>query len=275
MSIRIDLADSRSVLDRSGPIPLYYQLKQWLSARILSGEYPSGAQLPEEFELCQRLGVSRGVVRQAMTELRYEGLIYRQRGRGTFVTTHKTAEGLISGLHGLADDAALRGQRIDSEVLLLREAPASQPVARSLRLAPGDPVIELERLRELDGEPHVLVMTYLPAALVPGLQRRDLSGRASLYQILREEYHLPIISSRRRVEAAAAGAREARLLAIKRGDPLLALRSVGYTTARRPLDYFLAFHRGDRSAFEVELSNPAGVASSFEHVATTRDGPDR
>jgi len=273
MSIRIDIDDVGLVLNRLSPIPLYYQLKQSLSVRILSGEFVPGAQLPEEFEWCQRLGVSRGVVRQAMTELSYEGLIYRQRGRGTFVATPKTAEGLISGVRGLAADAALRGQRIDSNVLLLREVPATEPVAHTLSLAPGEPVIELERVRELDGEPHVLVMTYLPAALVPELDQRDLSGSASLYQILHEEYRLPIISSHRRVEAAAAGAREARLLAIERGDPLLVLRSVGYTVGRRPLDYFVAYHRGDRSAFEVELSNPAGATNWLEHVAITQDGP--
>ena len=92
MSIRIDLDDLGAVLDRSGPVPLYYQLKQWVSAHILSGDLVPGAQLPEDFELCQRLGVSRGVVRQAMTELCDEGLIDRQRGRGTFVSTQKTAE---------------------------------------------------------------------------------------------------------------------------------------------------------------------------------------
>ena len=66
------------VLDRSGPVPLYHQLKQWLANRILSGELPPGSRLPDELDISQRLGVSRGVVRQALTELSYEGLINRQ-----------------------------------------------------------------------------------------------------------------------------------------------------------------------------------------------------
>ena len=82
---------------------------------------------------------------------------------------------------------------------------ATEMVARSLRLPPGDAVVELERLRALDGQPHVLVVTYLPAVMVPGLTHRDLSGPASLYRILREEYELPIVSSVRRVEATVAG----------------------------------------------------------------------
>jgi GntR family transcriptional regulator len=112
-------------------------------------------------------------------------------------------------------------------------------------------------------------MTYLPAAMVPGLVGHDLNGSASLYQVLREDFGFPVISSQRRVEAAIAGVREARLLKVGRGDPLLVLRSISYTTGRRPLEYFIAFHRGDRSAFEVDLSSPAGSASRLGRVSVT------
>lgn len=276
MSGRLDNGGSSVAgrsLDRSAPVPLYHQLKEWLSGRILSGEFPPGAQLPGELELCESFELSRGVVRQALDELRHEGLISRERGRGTFVSVPKTAEGLISGLRGLADDAALRGQRVDSTVLLLRESPAGADVALRLDLEPGEPVVELERLRAIDGEPWVLVITYLPAALVPGLARRDLSGSKSLYRILRENYGLQIVSSVRRVEAAIADVREAHLLRIPRGAPLLVLRSIGYTTGGRPFDYFVARHRGDRSAFEVTLQGAsaatAGVGSLPPRTATT------
>ena len=271
MSIHIDMW--AGAVDHSKPIPFYYQLRQWLSVCIADGTFPPGARLPDELEICQRLGVSRGVVRQAMTELCYEGVIYRQRGRGTFVSSPKTAEGLISGLRGLVDDAALRGQVVESRVLVLRQVPATNGVATNLNLAANEPVVELERVRSLDGEPHVLTVTYLPAALVPGLVHRDLNGAGSLYRILRQDYGLPIVSSRRRVEAATAGTREARLLEVERGAPLLVLYSTSYTTDRRALEYFTAFHRGDRSAFEVELTSPIGGASRFERVPVPQEGP--
>ena len=126
-------------------------------------------------------------------------MISRQRGPGTFVSIPKTAEGLISGLRGLSDDAALRGQKVDSQVLLLREAPAGETVARELQLDPGDPVVELERLRSLEDEPHVVVVTYLPSLLVPGLVKEDFSGATSLYRTLREDYGLSIVSGVRRL----------------------------------------------------------------------------
>jgi GntR family transcriptional regulator len=184
------------------------------------------------------------------------------------VSVPKTTEGLISGLRGLVDDAARRGQTVFSRVLSLRQVPATETVAGYLNLAMLAPVIELERLRSLDGEPHVLTITYLPATLVPQLDQRDLSGAASLYKVLRHDFGLPIVSSRRRVEAAVASTREARLLNIERGAPLLVLHSISYTVDHRPLEYFVALHRGDRSAFEVELAAPLVRQAAFAPALT-------
>lgn len=269
MSIHIDKL--AVVLDRSGRLPLYHQLKRWVANRVLSGEMPPGTRLPDEMEICSSLGVSRGVVRQALTELVYEGMLVRQRGRGTFVSVPKTAEGLISGLRGLSDDAALRGQQVDSRVLSLREVAANEAAARQLKVPAGEPVVELERLRRVDGEPHVLVTSYLVSAMVPGLASQDFNGPASLYKVLREQYELPVVSGVRRVEATLARAREAGQLEVRRGAPLLLLTSVSFTTGERPLEYFVALHRGDRTAFEVGWSRPAGNASHFAEVAS-RDG---
>jgi GntR family transcriptional regulator len=112
----------------------------------------------------------------------------------------------------------------------------------------------------------VLALTYLPAAMVPGLVDHELGGQESLYRVLREEYGLRILSSVRRVEAIVADSREARLLEVRTGDPLLVLRSVGYTTERRPFDYFIAHHRGDLNAFEVVLPGPTAAVGSFASV---------
>lgn len=250
MSVHLDNSPS---IDRTSVAPLYHQLKQWLATRIVSGELPPGTQLPGDHELSERLGVSRGVVRQALSELRHDGLIERERGRGTFVSRPKTAQGLIGSMRGLADDAALRGQAIDSTVLRLAEREPDEVVAGKLGIDPGEAIVEIERLRTLDGEPWVLVVTYLPACLVPGLVRRDLGGDVSLYRVLREDYGLVVASAVRRVEAAVTDAREAHLLRMRVGDPLLVLHSICYGADERPLECFVARHRGDRSAFEVEL----------------------
>jgi GntR family transcriptional regulator len=174
----------------------------------------------------------------------------------------------MSGLTGLADDVRQRGQLLESRVLTLREEPATASVAARLQLGPDEPVVALERQRLVDGQPWVLTVTYLPSELVPGLVERDLGGAESLYRVLREEYRLPLISSVRRVEAAVADEREGPLLGIRPGDPVVVLRSLTFTTGMRPLEYFVAHHRGDQSAFEVVLTaGDGGVASKLIHVA--------
>lgn len=259
-------------LDRGSPIPLYYQVKQHISAQIATGVLAPGQQLSGEHELCRLYDVSRTVIRQALDELGYEGLIDKRRGKGTFVAKTKVPEGLMSGLTGLADDVKQRGQTLESRVLTLREEPATATVAARLQLEPGAPVVELERQRLVGGQPWVLTVTYLPAQLVPGLVDRDLGGTESLYRIVREDYRLPLISGTRRVEAAVADEREAPLLGIRRGDPVIVLRSLSFTTGMRPVEYFVAHHRGDQSAFEVVLAaGEAGLqitrASELVHVA--------
>ena len=74
-----------AIVDRNSAIPLYYQIKQYFRQQIETGELKPGDQLPTEAELCERLGVSRAPVRQAMAELAREGLIYRRAGAGSFV----------------------------------------------------------------------------------------------------------------------------------------------------------------------------------------------
>src|SRR5439155_15480232 len=216
-------------IDRSSPVPLYHQVKEDISSQIATGALRPGQQLPGEHELCERYAVSRTVIRQALSELGYEGLIDKQHGRGTFVARTKVAQGLLSGLAGMADDAAQRGQTLESRVLTLREAPAAAWVAAELQLEPGEPIVELERPRLVDGQPWVLVFNYLPLELFPGLVDRDLGGGESLYRIIRQDYELPIIAGTRRVEAAVADEREAPFLGIRPGDPVVVLRSLSFT----------------------------------------------
>ena len=241
------------VLDRAEGRPLYFQLKHWISEQIAGGRFPPGSRLPDEQQLSSSLGVSRGVVRQAMSELAFEGRVSKQQGRGTFVTEPKVEARLMSQLPGLAADAAAHGRSVSSHVLGLDEVPAGEVVAQSLGIAEGTPVVRLERLRSIDAEPLALAVTYLPAALAGGLLDVDLEGEVSLYEVLARDFDLPVVGARRRVEAAVAGAREARLLTVRRGAPLLVLRSVSHTTGDRPLESFAAMHRGDRCAFAASL----------------------
>jgi GntR family transcriptional regulator len=176
----------------------------------------------------------------------------RDRGRGTFVAPAPEDEGLIASLSGLHEDLAARGVRLQSRVLRIGVVPADDAQALALGLDVGEPVVHIERLRSVGGEPLVFAVTDVPAWAAPGLEHEDLTDR-SLYELLEEDYDVRLMRGRRVVEAGVAGQRMARLLGVRRSSPLLVLRSVSVDDQDRPVESFVAFHRGDRSRFEVDL----------------------
>jgi len=247
-------------LDRASPLPLYHQVKQLLLARVRAEDLAPGSRVPGDHELCRALGVSRSVVRQALAELETEGVVERVKGRGTFVARPRTSEHLVARLTGLHEEMTARGSRVTSVVRRQEVVPADGHVAAALRLEAGAPVLVLERLRHVDGEPWVLTTTHLPADVAPDLVDEDFAEQ-SLYALLaRHGVHLT--HGRRSVEAVAATDETAGALAVRPGEPLLMLRSTSWS-GDRPVEVFVALHRGDRSRFEVDLereSNPgAGV----------------
>lgn len=246
-------------IDRNSPVPYYHQLKSLLRAEITRTKLIPGDRLPGDHQLCARYGVSRTVVRQALTELEVEGVIDRFKGRGTFVAAEKTSQGLVQSLTGLYEDVASHGLHLRSEVRRLDVVPADRQVAADLELAEGDPVVVLERIRFIDDIPWVVVTSYLPDGLVAGLADEDLTSR-SLYAVM-ERYGVRPVRGRRSVEARIASASVARDLGLRRGAAILLLSSVGYAADGRAVETFQALHRGDRSRFEVALELQEGVTA--------------
>jgi GntR family transcriptional regulator len=120
----------------------------------------------------------------------------------------------------------------------------------------------IERLRFVNEEPWVLVTTYLPYDVAPGLLEDDLREQ-SLYALLEDKYGVRLTHGRRGVEAVSAWADLAQALGIKVGDPLLALRSVSFS-GDRPVEVFVAYHRGDRSRFEVTLARTRSAEAALQ-----------
>jgi GntR family transcriptional regulator len=246
-------------IDRASPLPYYVQLKTALAEAIESGNWLPGDRIPSEPELCTMFGVSRTVVRQALKDMTYQGLVVREKGKGTFVAEPKISSGsLVHSLVGFYQDMAERGHAPVTRVLEQAIEPAGTKLATALRLEATTPVIKLVRLRFVQDEPIVLVTSYLPYDLCPELVNADLSEQ-SLYACLKSAYGLSVASGRRRIESVAAGEAEARLLNIEEGAPLLKLDSVSYLQDGTPLEYFHGAFRGDRSRFEVEIDRTLGI----------------
>lgn len=239
-------------VDRSNPLPYYAQVKEAIRRQITQGEWQPGDRLPGEQDLCRIFNVSRTVIRQALKDLMHEGLIVREKGRGTFVAEPKLKGSLVQRLSGFHEDMIEQGYTPINKVLRQKVVPVTPRIAEYLHLQPGTDVIEIQRLRFVQDEPIVLVTTYIPYALCPALLKADLT-KQSLYTFLETQCNLQIVRGHRIIEAVAANEREAELLQIAKSAPLIMLDSVSYLEDGTPVEYYHALHRGDRTRFEVEL----------------------
>jgi GntR family transcriptional regulator len=256
----------RAYIDRESPLPYYVQVKEALIERIESGSWKPGDRIPSEPELCHLFSVSRTVVRQALKDMADEGLVVRERGRGTFIAEPKIrSRSLVHSLAGFYQDLLEQGIAPVTQVLEQEIIPASPKLAENLEVAPNTPVIKLVRLRFVQDDAIVLVTSYLPYEMCPELINADLSHQ-SLYAFLKRECGLSVARGRRRIDAVAASEHEASLLQIETGSPLLRLDSVSYLADGTPLEYFHGLFRGDRSSFDVEIIRNQGRGRSEEVI---------
>jgi GntR family transcriptional regulator len=244
------------VVDLSSAVPYYLQMTQHIEEKIKNGKWKPGSKLPSEQTLCEHFKVSRTVVRQALNALSSADLVATYKGKGSFITQPKMAWQLMQTLSGFYDDAVARGQKVSTRVLELTIVPASEEIAQILQIPEGEPVIKLHRLRFLDDEPVVVVTTYIREQLCPTLVSENFSDQ-SLYRILREKFNLVITEGIRTIESINAPHALAELLQVPSGAALSVLKSVGYLPNGVPLEYFVAWHRGDRSRFQVRLTSRA------------------
>jgi GntR family transcriptional regulator len=265
------MGNMRDSINFDSHIPYYIQLIDILKEKIQLAEWVPGDQIPGEQDLCEHYQVSRTVVRQALREMEYEGVISRQKGKGTFISLPKISEGLVQKLTGFYQDMVERGLKPGTKVLHQNVIPSNDKIARFLNIKPGELVIDIQRLRFINEEPIQLVTTYIPHEICPELASVDFTNQ-SLYEFLEKEYGIFITKGQRYIEAVLANDHEAALLGIERGDPLLMLDSVSYSESGQPVEYYHALHRGDRSRFEVELVRKREANPKIVEPATNPSG---
>jgi len=250
--MKLPIFDGAHVVQHDSPIPFYFQLSSFIEQEIKAKRLLPGQLLPSEQEICDELGISRTVVRQAMAGLERHGFITKQSGKRSAISHPKYYGSLMQNLQGFYEDAVSKGQKPTTRILDLKVIPAEGELAEALALNEGEPVIMLYRLRFLDGEPEVLVVTYIPETKCPNLIREDLTDR-SLYELLALKYGLTISRGRRTIEAIALDRADAKLFGLPPKSPALLLKSIGLLDDGTRLEYFVAKHRGDRSKFDIDL----------------------
>jgi GntR family transcriptional regulator len=236
---------------RDSKLPIYHQLYEILHNHIVRGEWQPGDMLPSESELIEQYQVSRITVRQALEALVNDGLIYRQRGRGTFVA-HPTVEQGLSRIISFTDDMRQRGFRPDTEIISSDLVPAPQEIAEKLQVEAGDELVRLERLRLADGEPMSIEESHLVHRYCPGVLKYDYS-QIPLTEVLDRDYGIRPVRAKQVIRAIPASSQLAEKLSISPKAALLYLERVSYSMANVPIEFLRLYHRGDRYALYNEL----------------------
>jgi len=238
---------------RDSKLPFYHQLYEILRSNIVDGTWQPGDLLPAESELIEQYGVSRITVRQALDALVKDGLIYRQRGRGTFVA-HPSVEQGLSRIISFTEDMRQRHFTPGTKILSAELVPAPKEIAGKLQIKPGDELARLERLRLADGEPLSIEESYLVHRLCPDILDGDYA-QTSLREALEQNYGIRLVRAKQTIKAILAPAQIAKKLSTPSKSALLFIERVSHSDQGTPVEFLRLYHRGDRYTLYNELKD--------------------
>jgi GntR family transcriptional regulator len=249
------------------PLPKYHQIYLVLREQLHEGLFAQG--LPGELTLMAQFGVARVTVRRALQQLAGEGLIARERGRGTrpvepleaLAIKQRAAQSRMRStrLTGLLENLVSTSLNTTVRVLEVTSVAASVDVAQALRLAPGGMVQKAVRVRSTREGPLSHITTWLPGDLAQGFGKRELAKKPIL--MLLEESGVRVGGAHQTISARLADAHVAAQLKVAVGSALLAVRRLIHDEDGRPVQWLHGLYRPDRYEYQMQLSRIGDIAA--------------
>ena len=238
-------------VDKNSPVPIYYQLQRGFTLLIEDGRLQAGEPIPSENELARTYNISPMTVRQAMSELVNAGYIYRQRGRGTFVSNRPMQHRRLERLTGFTEEMTAAGMAPSSRILDFGQTIMPQAVSLQLDLAPETSALRIKRLRLADGRPVGIHDAYLLLGEI-AITRAELEQQQSLYKLLATK-GLHLRDGDVSIEAAGAVAEVAKYLEVEPGSPLLRINRFSWAVSGEFVEYVAAHYRADLYQYTIRL----------------------
>jgi len=235
-------------IDRSGPIPIYFQVSRRIEKAINDGALPAGSRLENEIALGDRLGLSRPTIRRAIQELVDKGLLVRRRGIGTQVVHGQVTRGV--DLTSLFDDLVRSGKKPVTQLLEMNVKAADARVAKELGVEEGSALLYLHRVRLADAIPVAVMENWLPAEF-DDLSADDVIEHG-LYQVLRSR-GVTMRVAKQRIGARKASTEESGFLEIDKGSAVLTMDRTAFDSSGRAVEYGHHCYRPDLYSFEVTI----------------------
>lgn len=235
-------------LDRSGPVPLYFQVAQKIEGAIMNGTLPAGSRLENEVSLGDRLGLSRPTVRRAIQDLVDKGLLVRRRGIGTQVVHGQVTRGVE--LTSLYEDLSRSGQKPSTKILNYKITNADAKISEQLGVAVGSPVLYLQRVRFADKVAVSIMENWLPEDFTD-ITQEELNEHG-LYQIMRGR-GVTIRVAKQKIGARKSSSFESTVLEIDKNSALLTMDRTAYDNSGRAVEFGHHCYRPDLYSFEATL----------------------
>lgn len=235
-------------IDKRSPIPAYFQLKNIILENINNGEYPEGSLIPSERDLCEDLGISRMTVRQALNQLVTEGVLYREKGRGTFVSKSKIKQ---RNIMSFSETVRNKGLEPSTQVLRFEKVLDRADIRDILELQENEGLYGIKRLRLANERPVGIEEVFIPERHCPHLENYDL--KMSFYKMLKEQYSLVVNCMDCSVDAAKATKEEKKLLGLTDSVPVLRITGISYNDSGTKLFYEKDTYRSDEYNYNVRI----------------------
>lgn len=240
------------MIDPFDAVPKYYQLASILRQKIDDGEWEPRTPIPSERQLETLYNISRTTIREAIDTLVQQGYLYREHGRGTFVSPQKLQKGLME-LTSFSEDLLKRGIQPGQSIRSMERLIPPPKILQRLELAPGTGVLCISRVRLGNDIPIGLQTSYLALREDQAITEQEMSESGSLYRILQEKFNIIPSEADETLEVTLATAEEANMLEVTVGSPLLLSERVLFSQDRKPVEFVKILYRGDRYRYFVHL----------------------
>jgi GntR family transcriptional regulator len=236
----------------AGPMPLYFQIKSIIKSQILSNEFKGQDRLPSEAELCKRYHVSRGTLRQALSELLREELVYRVRGKGTFVTEgaglrQLRFKGTIENLITSAQEGRVR-------ILEYKEVMPPPHVAKILQLEMTQRVFQLEMIFSIPKGPSRYSLIYFPPDLGEMILRSELRETTEIILLVERKLQARIHHAQQTMDIRLADKKISKYLSVKQTTPIFFMERHYIARDGSVIFMSLNYCRPDLYKFKIELT---------------------
>jgi GntR family transcriptional regulator len=242
-------------VDKNSEVPIYVQLKEILKSDILEKRIKPNEKIPSETVLAKECCISRMTVRHTIRELQKEGWVFTKHGKGSFASSQNNTQMLIK-LDGFSREMIKLGFKVNSKILEVKRTGFNNETMDAysgLQEEKKNPLVMIRRVRYVEGQPYAIESSFLPFRIGKDLLVRGFDEHFSIYQFLEEELAIRLARADHVIEPKLISRRDAKLLGIKSGIPVLFIAGTTFSKSNEPIEYVKGMYLADRYKLKVNI----------------------